>query len=620
MQNVIVTDATLFEVVEKLKFEQVLAVDTETTGYYWSKNDHLFSVIVASKDAAYYFNFNDYQPEQNAPKITDKVTLARLFWQNQSRLWVFQNAKFDLHFLAKEGFLPSGRFYDCMIGGRLIDNIQESYSLDSMAERFLGERKDDKVKEWLIENKCFTLEPVEGRKNPIKLLHFDRVPFDLISSYALKDARLTFDLWYEQMRCLVPSDEAVLDNECQLIETLYLMEERGVKIDHAYVTLASSVEKQKVEAARKEWLELIGSELVDSGESLKPIFEGFGFEIGLTEKGEPNVDHYVIENIDHPSARILERYRDSEKRYQTFMGLLNSCDSEHVVHTDFKQTGTVTGRMSSMNPNLQNLAADDESDFPIRRSFVPRPGFMFVSIDYQQMEFRLLLDYAAELELIEKIKNGFDPHDATAELTGLSRKAAKTLNFGLVYGMGIKKLAKAIGSSEAEAKKFKQQYFARLPGVQNFLYEVRSRMEKRGYTWNWLGRRFQLKDRRLSYRGPNAVIQGGCADICKIAMNRISEFLLNKKSRMVLQVHDEVLLEMAFDELDLLIDVHEIMQKAYPSKYLPLTCSVAYSLKSFHDMVESSSLEDLLSAARESLSSEGPKSPEKARESVVFQG
>jgi DNA polymerase-1 len=505
-----------------------------------------------------------------------------------------------------------------MVAARILYNVHMSYSLDNCCKRDLRLSKDDKVMQWLDTNKAYRMEPIPGRKQKDKAYFFDQVPFEIISQYAMKDAELTFALYKFQQEKVEPSDLLVLEQEMQLIKVLFYMEQLGVRVDLNYCDVAAAKELARMSIEKKKFFEITGSELVDSGESLKPIFLSLGFKLPLTDKGTPNVDHYVIAGIDHPAARCLEEFRDAEKRHSTFNGLIFAMDNDKNVHTSFKQSGTVTGRMSSANPNLQNLSAEDNSEYPIRRAFRPRKGFVFVSIDYDQMEFRLMLEYAKEAELIQKIIEGHDPHQATADLTGLSRKAAKTLNFGLLYGMGVAKLAKAIGVSEGEAKKFKAQYFEHLPKVKEFLHAASRNQRIRKFTWNWLGRRSYLEDDRFSYRAPNSIIQGGCADICKKAMNAIHLYLQDKKSRMVLQVHDEILFEVALDELELVPLLKQTMEQAYRSRNMPLTCSMSYSLESFHDMIETDSYEALSDGIRESLSIKSQKKPKAITQHVVL--
>ncbi len=635
--EIIVTPETLDACIDAITADPTpMAIDTETTGLRPFHNNRLFAIQIATWKTTYYFNFNWYMELGVQQYLLDKperLRMGRLF--KTPRLWILQNAKFDLHFLAKEGWLPEGEYYDTQVAGRVQYNLHEKYSLDAMCERELNERKDDAVMKWLDDNKCFTMEAVPGRAKQNKNYHFDQVPFDIMTKYGAKDVKLTLALYYDQQKKLLPTDMPVVYNEMRLIKTLYWMEKTGVQIDADYCRKASEFESARMYNFQKEWKENLGAliptlpdmpgdsnwapDLVDSGTYLAPIFTALGFTVPLDKRTEnPRVDADTIATFEHPLARILENWRDADKRYSTYMGILYASDAAGVVHTNFKQSGTVTGRMSSMEPNLQNLSSDDESPFPIRKAFVPRPGFIFVSIDYKQMEFRLLLEYAQEIGLINKIMNGYDPHDATAEMTGLTRKAAKTLNFGLVYGMGIAKLARAIGVTYNEAKAFKQKYFAALPGVQDFLWTAAARQRKRGQTWNWFGRRFQLTDRNFAYRAPNSIIQGGCADVFKIAANGVHGLLKDHDSRMVLHVHDEILLEMTEQDLCLIPEILKIMETAYPHKNIPLTCSVSYSLKSFGDMTEVDDWREIASSIGKSIPSEGAQGPEKASEHVVL--
>jgi DNA polymerase-1 len=375
------------------------------------------------------------------------------------------------------------------------------------------------------------------------------------------------------------------------------MEKRGVLLDRGHCEKAKADDDRKRNVTLLDLNKVIPG-FVDSSKCLAPYFESHGVTLPLTEKGNPQISDSVLSGISDPNGVALSvlMLRDAVKRSNTYWSnYLYLCDDEGVLHPDFFQAGTVTGRLSCREPNLQNIPKEDQSVHQIRRAFVPRPGFFFLSIDYKQMEFRLMLDYAKQEDLIERIKQGHDPHVATAELTGLPRKAAKTLNFGLLYGMGVAKLAVALGCSEAEARSFKYRYFDALPKVQKFIRDAADRMEQRGYTFNWAGRRYLLDDRKWSYKAANAIIQGGCADVCKVAMVRLHDYLEKKQTKMVLQIHDEILFEV--HESDLKVGVpqrlQEIMETAYEAKSLPLTCSASYSTKSFGDLVELNSMKEI---------------------------
>jgi len=249
-----------------------------------------------------------------------------------------------------------------------------------------------------------------------------------------------------------------------------------------------------------------------------------------------------------------------------------------------RQGGTATGRFSYADPNLQNLTKNDPGEFKVRRCVIPDENYFFGSIDYDQMEFRLMLDYAGQLDLIKQIKEGYDPHTATSELVGIPRRAAKILNFGLLYGMGLDLLAKSLGVTREEAREFKSQYFGRLGRVKKFIRTATYRAESRGFVHDWLGRRFYTSDKRFVYKAANSIIQGGCSSIVKKAMNELDTFLEDKKSHMLIQIHDEILFNVHNDEKEILPELSKIMAEVYPFTHMPMSCSISTSKKNFHDM------------------------------------
>jgi DNA polymerase-1 len=228
------------------------------------------------------------------------------------------------------------------------------------------------------------------------------------------------------------------------------------------------------------------------------------------------------------------------------------------------------------DPNLQNVPKElPEGGFDLRRCFVPSPGFVFLEFDYEAMEFRLMLDYAGETGLIDAIKRGLDPHQATADLTDLTRKSAKTLNFGLLYGMGVTKLAAKLEISEDDARKFRAQYFENLPRVQAFINQATQTAKVRGNVFNWMGRTYQFPDPNFAYKAANALIQGGCADIVRKAMVEVARQIPNFGARLLLQVHDSLLLEVPKDTAPLIVPlVKRVMEEAYVPRSLPMSVKV----------------------------------------------
>jgi DNA polymerase-1 len=235
---------------------------------------------------------------------------------------------------------------------------------------------------------------------------------------------------------------------------------------------------------------------------------------------------------------------------------------------------------------MQNLAAPDEDsgeprEFQVRRAIIPCEGFRLISIDYSAMEFRVMLELAARLKghttpLIDKIKTGLDVHQATADLAGITRKQAKTTNFLTIYGGGNAKLAQGLGCSLDEAARIRTAIFTAAPEIKGFINSVIQTAERRGYVFGHLGRRWHFRDRNFSYKAPNHCIQGNCADVAKVAMNRVDEFLKQYKSKLVLVVHDEFIMEVAEDEMfHVPFAVRDMMVEAWESKYLPLEASIS---------------------------------------------
>lgn len=380
---------------------------------------------------------------------------------------------------------------------------------------------------------------------------------------------------------------SIYQNELQLTRVLHEMEYIGTQIDIGYTRDAYEFETSRYQDKAKEFYRITGVPFVDSNKSLSSVFSNFGIKPARTAKGNPSFTSNVLEKINHPLAKIILEYRDAFKRANTYYAnFLQLCDSEGNIHCNFKQGGTVTGRMSCANPNLQNLTKEDEENpatpFKVRKCFVPREDYIFVMIDYDQMEYRLMLEYAKEMGVIEQVLGGMDIHQATANLLGVSRKFAKTINFMLLYGGGPTKLAETLGISLLKAKDLRGLYFSKLPKIERFIYDVQSVAKRRGYIINWYKRHCYVHHEH-TYAAPNYLIQGGCADIVKKAMVSLDDYLRNKKSRILLQIHDEILFEVHKSEIELIPKLQEIMSGVYPHKFLPLTCGVEWSDISWQD-------------------------------------
>lgn len=596
----VVTKKNFAAVLQEIASERMKSFDTETTGVSPYLGDRLFSAIFGVEGHSYYFNFQDYNTDllwQHHPDhVLPREWLPELSYAFQNGLTFAHNAKFDWHISELEG-IEIKELWCTQTGARIEYNDHLQYSLDKCAER-IGEKKDDAVEDYIKKHKLWQWKTIPGKKKRFKDKFYNLVPFPIIAPYGLTDANVTRALGVHQVTTLDSMDRSrpqnrppindIMKMEKDVTQVCQEIEKTGVLINLDYCVEAVEHETKNLNRLEDQFEELTGLQFKDSSKVLQLAFENCGHEITtFTEKGNPSFSDEALKEYDSPVAGIVKDWRLADKRANTyFRNYLYFSDDEGVIHANMNQGGTATGRFSYSDPNLQNIPKEEKGDYPTRRAFVPRDGYCFVAIDYKQMEFRLMLDYANEKELIERIANGHDPHTATSELVGIERRPAKILNFGLLYGMGIALLAKTLGITKKQARDFKAAYFSGLPKVREFLQRCSSNAEQRGFVYSWAGRIFNFSDPRFAYKAANAIIQGGCADIVKRAMIELSDFLADKKSRMLIQIHDEILFEVQHTELHIVPELKRIMESIYPYKRLPMECSVDHSWKSFGDLVE----------------------------------
>ena len=602
------------DVFQALLKESHFSCDTETTGLFPWKGDRLFAVCIATQTQAFYLNFQGYN-DLDESLLLDRgcLKLFKLVFQDPTKTIFFHNAKFDMAMLYQEGLEVTANVHDTEVMARLEYNDHMKYGLKECAKR-IGLEKSEAVEDYISEHHLWEWEHIPGKKTKRKNKRFWEVPFPIISEYGLQDARITYQLGMHQLEFFKRANEdktfqhaidRVVEIEKRATPILFKLEKHGFRVDKDYCMEAAHYEEARAKEAAVKFSDLTGKEFKDSPKQLAEVFCLLGENIPKTDKGNPSIDDEALATFKHPAAEAVRDYRDAHKRLNTyFRSFLFWADDNGRIHPNLRQSGTRTGRMSCAEPNLQNIPKNDEDSllkYPVRRAFIPEDGHFLGMIDYDQMEFRLMLDYSGQMDLIRKIIAGYDPHQATADLTGLSRKHAKTLNFGLLYGMGKDKLSKALQIDVSTAVNFKRRYFSALDFVELFLSRSTNRARQRAGVYAWSGRRFNFPDANFSYKAANAIIQGGCADIVKQAMFNCESVLRGKRSKMVLQVHDEILFQMHNDEAHLLNDLKVAMESAYVYRNMPLTCSISHSLKSWADPVEG-----LPSAGREPLSHEGP--------------
>jgi len=525
----IVSNENLLDCLDHISNSPVLSLDCETTGLNAYNGDRLFSVIVGTAHDVYYFNFQTY----DEVRALHRNRLSELYDTVKGKKIYFANAKFDMHFLSKEGWGTDYSPWDVLVVDKCIYNRHISYSLDNVAKRMgLGEKLSD-VMDYIKEHKLFDKVQIEGKKTATKNPRFDKVPFHIISEYAIQDARLTYQIGVKQEQIVDELTEKyskingypvkfrqLIEDENRLTKVLFDMEKRGMELDLEYIEKAKAHEKERIQKSKEAFLGLTGYEFTDSAKHLTQVFGSLGICGGTTAKGNASFTDDVLKTIDHEAAKVITEYRDAYKRLNTYYNsFTNFADQDGIVRPSVKQTAADTFRFSIVNPALQTLNSEDDGEWRVRDSFKAREGFVFVSIDYQAQEPRLCADLAGEHGLIAKINSGVDVHTATAELMGVDRKKAKAIGLGLLYGMGVKKLALSLGCSDEEAKKLRQKYFDQFPRIHSFIKNVMSTVDRRGFIFNSFGRILnfpviewkdevtgQIKKDRLAYKGINYLI------------------------------------------------------------------------------------------------------------------
>ncbi len=599
----IVTPSNFDETLNTLSEFSVISCDTETTGLDVFKGDSLFSIILGTREKSFYLNFLSY-PE-GAPVLTQEHMKKLKSFFAQPKEWIFHNAKFDMGMLRNEGIELGGSVWDTMVAERVINSLLEQkfgdFSLAKTAARY-GLKKDDTVEKWIVEHKAFTVVKPEGKLQSRKIPHYDQVPFSIIGPYGEIDQHITHLIRDEQLKAIRGMDENrhtgqpsvadVLRDEFKLIKVVYEMEQTGVPVDAHYCARAISHSQNILAEEQQNFVEQTGEEYKSSGKQNARIFLSekskwtYGKPTKVKKAVNPKFDGDTLAKFDHPAARTILNMKRAKSDSDFFYGFLHN-SADNILRGTFHQHGARTGRFTSSNPNMQNMtkSAAVDAKFPVRRAIVPKEGHFFGMIDYDQMEYYLLLDYCNPASLIEKVKGGLDVHQATADVAGISRNAAKTVNFACIFGSGDQALSDSLGVSLVEGKRIKSSVLDASPEIREFMRQVKHNALHRKIIWNWKGRVYRFPDKNLVYKSVNTLIQGGCADIVKRAMLQCSEFLESYATEMVLNVHDELVFHGPMNEMSILPELQKIMVRAYPYRHIQLSAGIDVSTKSLLDKV-----------------------------------
>lgn len=566
----VATAKELIDLVELLGTQTRLSIDTETTSIHprWAEIVG-YSLAWADGEACYIpVHAPAGEPQLDPAVVRDAL---KPILEDPAIGKIGQNLKYDMVALRNLGVELRGVAFDTMVADYLLDPGERSHNLDDLACRHLN-------------HQTITINQLIGSGKNQKRM--DEVPVPLITRYAAEDADVPLRL----TKVLEPRlretglHELFADLEMPLIEVLAELEYNGIRVDRARLQELSGQFTVRIEQLEREIYELAGGEFnIDSRIQLgKLLFETFKLPILKRTKTGPSLDAEVLEELAllHPlPARIIE-YRQNAKLKNTYVDALQELIYPHTgrVHTSFKQDVAATGRLSSQDPNLQNIPIRTEQGRAIRSAFLPGPeGWLLMTADYSQIELRVLAHFSGDAKLRQAFADDIDIHAQVAsevygvpldEVSSTQRRNAKTVNFGVIYGQTPFGLAKALGIEQREAADFIDRYFARYPGIDRFIIDTLCQCRKIGYVSTLFGRRRPVtgvrdpdtladqRQRNLPERiAVNAVIQGTAADIIKRAMIAVHRRLKAEglKAKMLLQIHDELVFEFPPQEQERLI-------------------------------------------------------------------
>jgi DNA polymerase-1 len=572
----------------RLKQAPVFSLDTETTSIDYMKAQVVgMSFAIKEKEAAYLPFAHDYA---DAPNQLDRETVLSAFkhlLEDPSVKKLGHNLKYDRNVLANHGISLTGIAHDTMIQSYVLNSTANRHDLDTLCEKYLDHTN-------------IHYEDVAGKG--YKQLTFNQVPLEMAAPYAAEDADMALRLHHFFWPDLEKLDlqRTLYENiEVPLIEVLSRMERNGVLIDAELLAAQSQELAQRMNRLEAEVIALAGEEFnLGSSKQLQGIlFEKLGLPIvRKTPKGQPSTAEDVLQELalDYPLPRLILEYRSLSKLKSTYTDNLPKQINPRTqrVHTSYHQAVASTGRLSSANPNLQNIPIRTSEGRRIRQAFIAPPGFRILAADYSQIELRIMAHLSRDQGLCEAFNHGLDIHRATAsEVFGVSedevsteqRRAAKAINFGLIYGMSAFGLARQLGIERASAQQYVDLYFARYPGVREYMDQTREKARKTGYVETLYGRRLYLSEiharnaQRRQYAertAINAPMQGTAADIIKKAMIDVDEWLRSSTvpARMIMQVHDELVFEVQQDAVE---TVHaEIVERMSGSAKLSVPLEV----------------------------------------------
>ena len=571
--HTVLTQADWDALFNRLNTEKRFAFDTETTSLDYRIAQIVgFSVAFDAKDAYYVPLTHDYE---GAPQQLDReIILAQIkpILENPTIDKIGHHLKYDAHVLENHGIQLQGWYFDTMLASYVLNSVATRHGMDDVARLYLS-------------HLTTTYEQVAGKGAKQKT--FNQIEIETAAHYAAEDAHVTYRLYEVLDEKLKQHPELIniLHNiEMPVARVLTMMEENGIKLDLSFLDQLGNEFAHTIQNLENEITEMAGESFnVSSPKQVgEVLFEKMGLKGGKkTSTGQYSTSESVLEKIDHPITELIIEYRGLSKLKSTYTdGLLKQANNDSQrVHTSYHQALTATGRLSSTDPNLQNIPVREEIGRQIRKAFVAPEGRVLLAADYSQIELRLMAHFSQDEALVHAFNHGQDVHRRTAaevlgialeDVTSDQRRQAKAVNFGLLYGMSEFGLTRQLGFSREESRAYIAQYFRRYPGIYDYMERTRQVAREQGFVETVLGRRLYTPDILASNKmikqaaeraAINAPLQGSAADIIKMAMIAVEKILPKDQAKMLLQVHDELVFEVDENIADELApQLAEVMQ------------------------------------------------------------
>ena len=560
---------------QRLEMAGEFSIDTETTSLDYMEADIVgVSFAVEAYKAAYVPFGHDYL---DAPRQLEKqYVLGKLKPLLESRKIkkIGQNIKYDQHIFANENINLQGPIFDSMLESYVLNSVATRHNMDDLAEKYLGET-------------TIAFEDIAGKGS--KQLTFNQIALEQAGPYAAEDADITLRL-HQKLQTALKKEPDLLrvleEIELPLIPVLTRMERNGTLIDTSLLGKQSLQLGKRMYELEKEAYSLAGQEFnLDSPKQLQEIFFS---KLGLpvikkTPTGQPSTAEPILQELalDYPLPKVILEYRGLSKLKSTYTDKLPEmiCKKTGRIHSSFHQAVAATGRLSSSDPNLQNIPIRTEEGRRVRKAFIAKQGYKLIAADYSQIELRIMAHLSGDAGLLSAFEKGLDIHKATAaevfgeqieNVSSEQRRSAKAINFGLIYGMSAFGLGKQLHIGRNDAQQYIEKYFERYPGVHQYMENTRKLAAEKGYVETIFGRRLYLPEinaRNVQVRQAaertaiNAPMQGTAADIIKRAMIAVDAWINEEKvdARMIMQVHDELVLETSSDQVEHVSDKLRIL-------------------------------------------------------------